>query len=273
MVQKLKKVYGFFYQYYIKAQSKRARGWVLHYSKKLDLQLLLNLDNLLDFLIWEKDVFEPEILRAIENIPDKKEGLFLDVGSQIGQFSLFVRKNYPALQVESFEPYKPAFYQQQANMLLNNISYRLYPKAVSDKTGRTSFYSPSAKYTGIYGKGNPAISGLLKEQLIDAEEQVVEAVTLDDFQPEWEAYKTVIIKIDVEGAEKLVLAGGECFFCSAKNIFLLIELQYESLPDKAKEVHALLENWGFNFCNEKWEKSEASSNKNSNYFYKKRVSP
>lgn len=269
MVHKLKKVYGFFYKYYIKLQSRRARGWVVHHSKKLDLRLLLNLDNLLDFLIWEKDVFEPEIIRAIENIPSKKKGIFLDVGSQIGQFSLYVRKNYPGLHVVSFEPYQPAFYQQQVNMLLNNLSYRLYPKAVSDQAGRASFYSPSARYTGIYGKGNPAISGLLNEQLIDAEEQLVEAVCLDDFRAEWEVYRTVIVKIDVEGAEKMVLAGGEYFLCSAKNIFLLIELQYESLPGKAKNAHSLLEGWGFSLCNEKWEDTKATLYKNGNYFYKR----
>lgn len=264
----LKKVYTSLYRYYIKVQSKRASGWVLHYSKKLELQLLLNLDNLLDFLIWENNIFEPEIIHAIDNIQNKDESLFIDIGSQIGQFSLYVRKSYPFCEVISFEPYKPAFYQQQANMLLNKLSYRLYLKAVSDKSGKATFYSPSAEYKGVYGKGNPAMSGLLKDQIQHAEEHFVETIRLDDFIEERKAFRTIIIKMDVEGAEDLVLSGGKAFLSSGKNIFLLIELLNESLPVRSEKINELLNAMGFKACNEKWEVIEEKLHKDGNYFYK-----
>ena len=90
----LRKRLSLFYNFYFRIRARRATGWELFYSKRLNLKLLLNLDNLIDFHNYAKESFEEEVLFAIDNLPIDGDFLFVDVGSQMGQFSLYVKKSF-----------------------------------------------------------------------------------------------------------------------------------------------------------------------------------
>lgn len=269
MLHLVKKSFLFFYSFYIRFRADSARGWKLFYSKRLKLQLLLNLNNLIDFLIWEKGAFEEEVLSAIDSLGRKEPFLFLNVGSQLGQFSLYVKKNYPQAEVISFEPYQPAYLQQKINMLVNQLEYAIYDSAVSNRKGNNALFSPPSSYLDIYGKMNPAMTSLLPDLLDNAIESSVATLRLDDFHDTYGKHQCILLKIDVEGGESLVLSGANNLLQSAISVYLIIELLYDHLPEKAKEIDSHLKNLGYVVCNAQWEIEKPLECKNGNFFYKR----
>lgn len=100
----------------------------------------------------------------------------------------------------AFEPIPDLFRQLKAEFTSDNI--RLYEIALSDNAGTTSFN---------YVISNPAFSGLKKRRYCRPHEEdtqiEVKTQTLDNILREESIGQVDFIKIDVEGAEYLVLKG------------------------------------------------------------------
>ncbi|WP_224998163.1 FkbM family methyltransferase [Cesiribacter sp. SM1] len=271
MLKVLKRLYAWLYNYYIHYRARKIKGWQLFSSKRLELRLLLNCSNFIDFIIRENGCFEEEVLVAIDLYSSDKKFLFIDAGSQLGQFSLYVKKRYPSAGILSFEPNLAAYHQQQVNMLINDLDYQLVPKALSLQTGTASFFTPSEHYTDGYGKRNPGIGSLVNEPQSLAFGSTVETVMLDCYRNTWIDYENILIKIDVEGAEWMVLEGGRELMTSGKKICLIVELFSESHPENVGRVKMLLKDWGFRRCDKEWQvQAEDEYEKQSgNYFYKR----
>lgn len=266
MPQILKKFYARLYNFIILYQARNVKGWRLFKSRRLDLNLLLNLDNLIDFLIWKKGAFEEEVLQAIDHFQVHDPFLFIDVGSQLGQFSLYVCKKHPHAKILSFEPYRPAIHQQQANMLLNNLRYKLVELALSDSNGEAFLYAPS--HGLLYGKKNPGMASLFQDHTHSTEEAEVVVCTLDSFEESWKKVEQVLVKLDVEGAELKVLKGAERLLHSKKRISLIIELLFKSKPEFTKRVLEFLLQSGFSPCDGSWKKRSSPEWENDgNYFF------
>lgn len=137
----------------------------------------------------------------------KEADVFYDIGANYGFYT------YLALEfckeVHSFEPIRLIFdtlvdnLGNHANVFLNNI-------ALSDKKGRTMLYLPG-------GKGLDAMSGssIMKESTQThpyqfKKEVEIETDTLENYFVSHNF--PTFIKMDVEGAESLVIAGGLGFF-------------------------------------------------------------
>ena len=269
MLHFLRKRISFFYNFYFRIRARRATGWELFYSKRLNLKLLLNLDNLIDFLIYAKESFEEEVLFAIDNLPIDGGFLFIDVGSQMGQFSLYVKKKYPESEVLSFEPYMAAYVQQKMNMLINRLDYSLLNCALSNSKGDSTLFIPPASHKDAYGKDNWGMASLLPDLLMHAQKSSVFTHRLNDFNNVFEKHAWVVLKIDVEGGESLVLSGGSELLQSEKEVYIIIELLFESLPEKAREVDSFLKKWGYQLCNEQWEVEKPLKLIDGNYFFKR----
>ena len=266
-----KRGFSIIYGLYIESKARFSTGWRLFYSKKLKLNLLLNLDNLIDFLIFEKGVFEKEVIAAIDNIGKEKPFIFIDAGSQLGQFSLYVANKYPQAEVLSFEPYKPVHYQQRMNMQMNQLNYALYECALSSVRGDFLLYSPHSSCKGIYGKTNPGMASLLPDLLFQPNRSSVVTAKLDDFKDFFEKHQCIMLKIDVEGGESLVLDGGINLIQSKKEVFIIVELLFESLPERAMEVDDFLQKNDFKPCNVHWKIEKLVRQRNGNFFYRRFV--
>lgn len=121
----------------------------------------------------------------------------VDVGAHTGDVLKFIAKQVPKGQHMAFEPI-PQFYEYLKSNWEGRV--RIYPYALSDTSGKSEFQ---------WVKNAPAYSGLKKRQYkvrqADIETIEVETRRLDGFKNPEKSIR--FIKIDVEGAELLVLNG------------------------------------------------------------------
>lgn len=163
--------------------------------------------------------YEPNLTGLLCNIRGK---IFLDIGSHMGYYAWLLSKNFD--RVFAFEP-NPTNYQMLANTIrfgkLKNV--KPVKTALSDREGTaTLYYSPRS--------GNQSLLGREQQRGF-----LVKTTTLDSLAGE----PVDLVKIDVEGAEWMVVKGGEKVLNDGKIKRLLIEIHDES--ERAKFEQFFLE--------------------------------
>ena len=125
-------------------------------------------------------------------------GLLVDVGANMGYFSLLWAGTNPANRVVAFEvaPRNLALFQNnvEKNGLQDRV--RLVPKAAGDRSGAITFDTGPADQTGWGGIVHAASASTITVPLVRVDQQ------LPDTDIE-------VLKIDVEGADTWVLYGCE----------------------------------------------------------------
>lgn len=133
-------------------------------------------------------VFDELVTRdvyGIDKFPNDAKRI-LDLGSNIGIFSLLMAKKYPEATIWAVEPEESNFEIIQKHININNLK-NIIPlkKAVSNEKGLASLN---------IGLGNSANHSIVLKAK-DGQTQTVETITLDELLP------ADIIKSDIEGAE------------------------------------------------------------------------
>ena len=180
----------------------------------------------------------------------KRGDTVIDLGANIGYFSLLAAKIVgQSGKVYSFEPEPKNYSYLTKNININNyIQVSAFQKAVSDKNGKIKLYicdydsghHTIDKYEGIeaYSRGRAT-----KEHSIE-----IETVRLDDiFQGKEESIG--VIKMDVEGAEALALAGMDTILRKNKKLKMFIEffpLLIEKMGNSPNEfIRKIFEDYRF----------------------------
>jgi FkbM family methyltransferase len=132
---------------------------------------------------------------------------FVDVGANIGYYTLLAARavGEPGA-VYAFEPNGAVRPRLEENLGLNGLLDRVHvrPQAVARASGEIRFYRSTTF-------DNSGLSSILPGAGRSDEAEVVSCVSLDDFAaalPEGRPRPIDLMKIDVEGAELEVLAGG-----------------------------------------------------------------
>lgn len=148
-----------------------------------------------------------------------KEGdIFFDIGANGGFYTVIASKIVGTTgHIYSFEPSKEELELLQLNVSTNNIeNATLVKKAVSNSKGYAQFaLSKDGAMNSLLKNSHPG-------QTIQ-EWQEVELTTVDDFIKELAISKVDFMKIDVEGAEKLVFEGANKTLSKFENTVILFE--------------------------------------------------
>lgn len=151
---------------------------------------------------------------------------FIDVGANIGAYSLLMTSLPNIRKVHAFEPSPETFSQLRQNVALNGLEAKvhIHDKAISDqpKGLRFGIVNPCSGANSIIETSIHAADKFEREVR-------VEAVRLDDYLPE--RGQRICMKIDVEGHEREALAGMAGVLASNE-----IVLQVEDFSDAENEL-------------------------------------
>jgi FkbM family methyltransferase len=145
----------------------------------------------------------------LENI---EEGdVFYDIGANVGLISHFAGQ--VCSNVVAFEPYPPNYDCLKETLSDTPADIQTYDLALSDSIGEVSFSATGSagQETGSLGSGNEKVDTIRGDEIISREKLE---------QPD-------IIKIDVEGAEGLVIDGMKEALADARRIYCEIHLPVE----------------------------------------------
>ena len=132
----------------------------------------------------------------------KEDTTIIDVGANIGIYSLYLSKKYPSCQIYSYEPVSSVFKSFKKSIAINGLTnLNPYLLAVGSECTKTEI---NAATEASYNKGLSSIMNNfdLNETYI---KEKINVITLDSHIKKYN--KVSFIKIDVQGLEKNVLDG------------------------------------------------------------------
>jgi FkbM family methyltransferase len=171
-----------------------------------------------------------------------KEGdVFIDVGANVGYYTLLASKKVGITgHVYSFEPETENYEILKQNIILNNLqNVTIEKKAVANKAGRMKLYL------------NPTNKGdhSLRDDKLNREYQEVDVISLDDY---FKDKKIDFIKIDVQGADVLVVQGAKGIISNNPNILIVSEFSSMNFRKMNTDPRVYLDDLskiGFEFYN------------------------
>ena len=172
------------------------------------LILCTNQTNYLTQLVYWEDFRKFEYSKLFLELCQHIRG-FMDIGANIGYYSLLAAKQNPSMQIISFEPAKGPLHYLRKNVAANQLNnIQVESQALSEKEGTITFHEvKSRKYPylehNLAGTGSAA--ALNKGEAFTVNE--VSTTTLDTFAENL-SFPLDLIKMDTEGTEHLILEKG-----------------------------------------------------------------
>lgn len=205
-------------------------------------------------LLDPRDYVSAEILRTGTWEPDSWDAIrpyltgdavFVDVGAHIGYYSLKAAAALGARgRVIAVEPNPPTVKELQHNISASNASkVHVYPVACSDRESTLTLYSAPRANTGqtSLSRANAGqTGGVAAEYRVRG--RPLDAIVLDDG-----VRRVDVIKIDVEGAETLVLRGAQWTLDRFHPVVIveLIEQQLQAMGTSSAELRRLMTSHGY----------------------------
>lgn len=156
-------------------------------------------ENYLTFeLFWRGlDYYEPISLALMQELASEATA-FIDIGANVGFYSLVLSSMNPRLRVTSFEPNPKAFRILNANAKLNGLAQiTCEPVAISDTDGQAVlFMCPSDMSASLESDFEASKPG-----------EKVSITTMDTYLANHPVEGKMLLKVDVEGHESALFRG------------------------------------------------------------------
>jgi FkbM family methyltransferase len=159
----------------------------------------------------------------------------LDIGANIGWFTVHAAKLLTEGYCHSFEPMPRTFCKLAENCAMNHVTGRviLNQVALGDRDGACELY----EFDGLVHGCN----SLSKLGRTDCHAVQVAMTTLNRYLAEKQVRRVDLIKVDIEGAEMLLLKGAGHLFDMADRPFWIIELNVDTSRSFGYSPRDLLE--------------------------------
>lgn len=177
--------------------------------------------------------FREERRELSEIIEELKDGdVFYDVGANTGLYSCIVANSCDQCRVVAFEPYPPNITKLIKNVKLNGLEHiSIVETALSDTSGTTPISTPEEPTPG---HGTSSITDELSDMSVPTA-RGDELITKRQMPP------PNIVKIDVEGAEPLVVDGLATALSEDRCRLVLCELHPPDLSEYGSSVSGMRE--------------------------------
>jgi len=168
----------------------------------------------------------------IENF--KEEDIFYDIGANYGYFTLLAQEFIKTGEIHSFEPNPIIFELLKINADIRNFpNTHLNELALSNKKGIVEFYD--RQITGFSFQS----SLIKKEDLRNYKVIKVRSEKIDDYISDHRP--PTVMKIDVEGAEKMILEGSKNLLKNYSPLIIIEIFNNEPYFETVK----ILKNYGY----------------------------
>ena len=164
--------------------------------------------------------YEKPVALFLEHIVDR-HSIILDVGANVGYFTLISAKKAKAGKVFAFEPVKGLFQRLQKNIdqnYLQNVEISQFAVGEADEDA-VIFISSSE---------NQGMSSVKPPENFSGVSQAVRIIRIDDWATKKNIKRLDIIKLDVEGSELFALRGMDQTLTRFKPV-LIVEINPDTL--------------------------------------------
>lgn len=175
-------------------------------------------------------------------------GIVLDIGANLGSYTVPVAKAHPHLTVHSFEPQRVVYYQLCANVFLNRLdNVYCYQYGLSDAEWAEPLVMPDYEKESNIGafSVDPAVREKDYEVRTEGATEFINCVKLDLLK----LTNVRLIKIDVEGHELEALSGA--YETLQINNFppIIFESWTWKFPEKRAKLMGYLQDLGYEITN------------------------
>jgi FkbM family methyltransferase len=147
-------------------------------------------------LLYRRLPYEPGVFDWLAH---REYNTIIEIGANVGVFTLFFTQRYPRAGVYAFEPSATAYGRLLKNMALNEPGLATtFNCAVSDSTAFVDFFEPAGHLTN--GSLDASFAGQFSDQVVKRKVLAIEAQSL---APLFSG--RTLVKMDIEGAEPRVL--------------------------------------------------------------------
>ena len=189
------------------------------------------------------DVDVEQVARLVlDNSPD---GIVLDIGANLGSFSVPLAIDYPKFNFFGFEPQRVIYYQFCGNIIINSLkNINAYNFGLGDESFCSSFNIPNYKTERIIGgfSIDEEIRSNGYECASVGGSQLINVVTLDSLNID----NIRLVKIDVEGFELQVLKGSLQTLKNSGYPPILFEAWDWKFHERRAELIEFIESLGYN---------------------------
>ena len=207
---------------------------LVRYKTSAGVHLWLNPHNYIDRILLSGQSHDQDVLDALEKTIQDTD-VFWDIGANIGYIGLSVLKMKPSCQVFAFEPSPFSLVQLFMNNSLNGNKIQIIPFALSSSNEIREF---SLKINRNSGQSTLAP---LKKFNYDCSLRIQTKIA-DELVRIGMIPLPSVVKIDVEGAEFMVLSGMKEILANKK----LRAIIFEGPSVDHQEILSILSRYGFN---------------------------
>jgi FkbM family methyltransferase len=163
-----------------------------------------NTANYIDKNIFYYGAYEKPVLFFLRDIMTSAysdQGIFLDIGANTGQHSLFMSRY--AKEIHAFEPWEPVLKKLRRHVEINRLkNIVIHPFGLGNENSKQPFYRPPDNNLGM--------GSFVKEfAATNSPEGILEIRIGDEVLEKSRVSSVALIKMDIEGYEKPALKGLE----------------------------------------------------------------
>jgi len=166
-------------------------------------------------------VFEAGTTQVVRRLL-RDDDVTFDVGANVGWYTTLFALQTPRGHCHAFEPQPTVFQELVANCLLNGLgaNVTLNNVGVADREDNSTIYR-----FGNLTHGHSSLSPVLGRP---AQAMPCKITTIDQYRHSHSIERIDFVKVDVEGAEHLVLEGAQSVFDLKPSPMWLLEMNYDT---------------------------------------------
>lgn len=180
---------------------------------------------------WEQGredwrAYELPLPEALVGLARISNGTFYDVGANCGYYSALLGRLGVVPRIVCFEPLPDILPRLRANLWVNDVDAHVAEVALSDSVGTATLHLPPDGHGLV--ETSASLNASFKPEI--ARTLVVRTITADAFNAARNNERVGLVKLDVEGADHLVLEGAHGLVARDRPL-MTIELLHKSRLD------------------------------------------